>query len=372
MRSAITTYASALSRFISESMTTGSGSSAGRNTFDELALSAFAFQFDLVEPYRRFCLALGRTPTNVSCWSDIPAVPAIAFKELEMTSLPADRRSVVFHSSGTSRHTPSRHFHDRDSIRLYEASLLPWFQRHLLPDAPLTMNLLALTPPPAAAPHSSLAHMFETVRRFFAGRTAVYGGMIDVSGAWQLDADTCARTLRESVKLDQPLLILGTAFNFVHLIDFLESREIRLELPFGSRVMETGGYKGRSRILPREQLHERISESLGIARPWIVCEYGMSELSSQAYDHVAGHQQADPTQRTFRFPPWARARILSPETGSEVTVNQPGLIQIFDLANVRSVMAIQTEDVGVRRIDGFSLSGRAAHAAARGCSLQIG
>ena len=46
-----------------------------------------------------------------------------------------------------------------------------------------------------------------------------------------------------------------------------------------------------------------------------------------------------------------------------------GLIRKVDLANVFSFMAIQTEDLGVRRGDGFELVGRTAFAEARGCSL---
>ena len=45
------------------------------------------------------------------------------------------------------------------------------------------------------------------------------------------------------------------------------------------------------------------------------------------------------------------------------------MIRVFDLANVFSVMAIQTEDLGVRRGDGFELLGRAELAESRGCSL---
>jgi hypothetical protein len=53
-----------------------------------------------------------------------------------------------------------------------------------------------------------------------------------------------------------------------------------------------------------------------------------------------------------------------------VSDGETGLIRVFDLANVYSVMAIQTEDVGTRRGDGFDLAGRAASAEMRGCSLQ--
>jgi hypothetical protein len=75
--------------------------------------------------------------------------------------------------------------------------------------------------------------------------------------------------------------------------------------------------------------------------------------------------------RTFRFPPWARVQIISPETGREVDEGETGLIRVFDLANVRSVMAIQTEDLGVRRGAGFELLGRARQAEPRGCSLMV-
>jgi hypothetical protein len=45
------------------------------------------------------------------------------------------------------------------------------------------------------------------------------------------------------------------------------------------------------------------------------------------------------------------------------------MIRVTDLANVWSVAAIQTEDLGIRREDGFELIGRAEKAEPRGCSL---
>ena len=78
---------------------------------------------------------------------------------------------------------------------------------------------------------------------------------------------------------------------------------------------------------------------------------------------------ADAPPRSFHFPPWARVQIISPETGREVAEGETGLIRIFDLANVFSVAAIQTEDLGIRRGDGFELVGRAQLAEPRGCSL---
>jgi hypothetical protein len=166
-----------------------------------------------------------------------------------------------------------------------------------------------------------------------------------------------------------PVLLLGTAFSFVHLLDYLAENDLRFQLPAGSRVMETGGYKNRSRAMPKAELHQLITERLGVPPSHIICEYGMSELSSQAYDSRIQNPESRIQNRVFQFPPWVRVQIISPETGYEVADGETGLIRVFDLANVFSVMAIQTEDLGIRRGNGFELLGRAQLAEPRGCSL---
>jgi hypothetical protein len=351
--------------------------------FNSLALELFALQFAHNPPYQRLCQARGISLKAVEHWSQIPAVPAAAFKELEFTCLPVQERTVVFHSSGTTESRPSRHFHGAESLAVYEASLWPWFRQHVLPDlrfAIYDLRWVILSPPPVRAPYSSLVHMFETVRRRAGAADCTWTGRISGDGSWTQDDAAALRALSGAADSARPLVLLGTAFTFVHLLDFLAEQNLRFQLPPGSRVMETGGYKGRSRSLPKAELHALITERLGVPASHIVCEYGMSELSSQAYDRVAGDgcrvtggasasHHPSPVTRHFRFPPWARGQIISPETGREVGEGETGWLRVFDLANVFSVMAVQTEDVGTRRGEGFELIGRAARAEPRGCSL---
>ncbi|MGD0263066.1 MAG: hypothetical protein ABSD29_25145 [Verrucomicrobiota bacterium] len=397
--------------------------------FDELALQLFALQFEHNAPYRRWCEARGARPDTVAHWSGIPAAPTSAFKELDLSCLPVSERTTVFHSSGTTGQKPSRHYHNAGSLALYEASVLRWFDAHsrlaigncqrgetepawggfknsrncsrrrqsahfsaatevsadsrrrLRLESALeparTSKLAILTPPPAQAPHSSLAHMFETIRRAAGWDGSAFVGEVARDGAWALDAEAALERLRAASGSRQPLLMLGTAFSFVHLLDYLADQDLRFELPPGSCALETGGYKGRSRSLPKAALHALISQRLGIPPGQIVCEYGMSELSSQAYDSAIAPARLTPhaprpsplAPRLFHFPPWARVQIVSPETGAEVAEGETGLIRVFDLANVYSVMAIQTEDLGIRRSQGFALAGRAVLAEPRGCSL---
>lgn len=326
--------------------------------FDELALDLFAFQFEHNPPYRRYCLNIEATPERIHAWTDLPAIVTSAFKTGEWTVLTNEERSRVFCSSGTTARDRSRHFHSSETLRLYEASLLAWFKPHLLPDRS-NIRFVFLSPIPSEAPHSSLVHMFQTVSAF---GSATWHASVQADGAWALDAESVLRALEAS---GEPAAICGAAFSFVHLHDFLAAKGAKLRLPPGSRAFETGGYKGRSRAVPKEELHAMIAESLGLSGSAIISEYGMSELSSQAYDRTFGRNDL----RLFRFPPWARAVVISPETGRAAAEGEAGLLRVCDLANVGSVTMVQTEDLAVRRGQGFELLGRAALAEPRGCSL---
>jgi Acyl-protein synthetase, LuxE len=324
--------------------------------FNGMALMLFTLQFEHNPAYRKFCEARGMTPEVTTHWTQVPAVPTSAFKELEISCLPPAKRKRVFHSSGTTAQQPSRHFHNAESLAIYEASLLPWFRFHIKPER----RLLMLTPSPVNAPNSSLAHMFEIIRRDFGAPEESFAGAVAGDGSWTLNFESAVNAMENACHSGERIVVLGTAFSFVHLLDYLAEKNLRINLPPGSRVMETGGYKNRSRVLPKGELHALITKRLGVPSSHILCEYGMSELSSQAY--TAG-------LRHFQFPPWARAQIISPETGREVREGETGLLRIVDLANVFSAMTIQTEDLAIRRGNGFELIGRAALAEPRGCSL---
>lgn len=344
--------------------------------FNRYALLLFGLQFEANGPYRRLCEARGITPDAVTHWTQISAMPTAAFKELEVTCLPPEHRTHVFHSSGTTEQKPSRHFHDAESLAIYEASVWPWFVRHFVPDSQFPISDFRpaiLSPPPSQCPHSSLVHMFETVQRKLGATESCFLVKLSDRGEWILNLEAVLHSLRYACETQNPLLLIGTAFSFVHILDVLAERKLHFELPPGSRVMETGGYKGRSRHLPKSELHALITDRLGIQASHIVCEYGMCELSSQAYDAVVPSSEfrVPGAVRSFRFPPWARAKIISPETGCEVSDGGMGLIRVFDLTNVFSVMAIQTEDLAIRRGDRFELIGRAQHAEPRGCSLMV-
>jgi len=307
--------------------------------FEVLALALFARQYERCTPYRRLCDGSGLSPGSVYRWRDIPAVPAQAFKVFDLSCAPVAEAAAMFHSSGTTGLQTSRHFFDADALALYGTSLRAGFDA-AFPRRP--RRLWALMPKPQAAPHSSLSHMLGALdaERFF----------------WDNDA-----ALAEALTpLGEPMILFGTAFAFVQLFDGT-SQDWRL--PGGSLVIETGGFKGRTREVPREELYALFETRLDVPLENCHSEYGMSEMASQFYG-----RGLDPVKRG---PHWVRTRAIDPVTGEDAPPGTPSLLRHYDLANWNSVQALQTQDLGTLTPDGFVLHGRAPDAEVRGCSLTV-
>jgi uncharacterized protein YndB with AHSA1/START domain len=330
--------------------------------FEELALELFAFQYRRCEPFARFCKGRGATPHSVQSWRDIPPVPTGAFKEVALRSFPAEREAHAFRTSGTA--TRDRGELHLDTLAVYEASLLPSFRRHVLPDLASLggrIPIHVLAPTPDEAPDSSLTHMFQCALRELGSPESAFH-----IRAGAMDFDSLRKVLHGAAGSDAPLALCGTAFAFVHLVDELAGRGDRIELSGRARVMETGGFKGRSRVLSHEALYAEIEARIGVPPERIVNQYGMTELGSQFYDSVLRFR-AEP-RRKLR-PPWTRVRIVDPRTGAEARAGERGIITIVDLANTGSVLAVQTADLGRTIADGFEVLGREPGAEARGCSI---
>jgi hypothetical protein len=329
----------------------------GEGEFEALALELFSYQFAKNLPYRAYCRATGRVPGMVSHWEEIPAVPISAFKSSELVTFPIGRAAAVFHSSGTTQKTPSRHF--LRTLSYYEASLKAGFEKWVLADSQIeSVPFLILAPSPSEAPHSSLTWMLDVVMRKWGASGSGYflqRGFVDERRLF--------KQLTERQSAGHPVALLGTTLAFLSFFDLCAKHQQRFVCAPGSRIMDTGGMKTQTREVSRDEFLRSAWEYLGL--PEVACtnEYGMCELSSQFYARGASN--------VFQGPSWVRTLAIDPESGARTAREGSGLLTHFDLANVDSVMAIQTEDLGEMREDGFVLKGRAPAAALKGCSIDM-
>lgn len=330
---------------------------------DAAARELFAFQFANNEPYRRFCRRRGCTPQSVNGWADVPAVPVEAFALVELAcATPA----MVFRTSGTSRGEARRGRHALPETALYDAAWPPPFERFVLGDA-RSLRVLSLIPAFAQTGDSSLSYMAD-------GILARYGapGSARFLTAAGLDGVSFRGALRAAEAEGTPVLLLGTALAFAHVIDESTALGERFALAPGSRLMDTGGFKGRRREVTRGAMLHAYAERFGIAADSVIGEYGMTELSSQRYERTRFDAVRGPAAgagREYDGPPWLRTRTLDPESLEPLPPGEVGVLAHYDLANAWTVAGVLTEDLGRVTERGVELLGRATGAELRGCSL---
>jgi hypothetical protein len=342
---------------------------------DRLALEVFAFQFAAIPAYQRLCRGVGRTPDTVSSWRGIPAVPALAFKQYALFADAPDAIVRTFRSSGTSEPGRSSEAHfSRAGLELMDTAVAAAARARLFPDGRRT-RILVLAPPPAQVPHMIMVHGLGHLM-------SVYGldGSRFVAGPGGLDFAALWTELERCQRAGVAVSLLGSSFGFVYFFDWMEASGRRLELPAGSRIMDAGGYKGRSREIARDAFVTWAAQLCGVRPAHVVNLLGMTELASQIYDHITPGVAARTTTRRKLPPPWVRTAVVDPRRpgpdGPEpVEDGALGLLRHLDLANVERPIMIQSEDVGrVVPADeagprGFEIVGRAKGAEPRGCSL---
>ena len=353
-----------------------------RASFEPLALAVFRYQAAHNPVYRQYLHCLNVRPEQLTDLCRVPFMPISFFKNHQILTGPDFTNGVTpdaltFVSSGTTGRDTSRHLvpdpdlYDAVSIRIFEQTYGPLKNVHIL----------ALLPSYLERNNSSLVYM---VRRFVeqtGSSGSTYSGAgptADVSENFFLhNFDELTNRLRQLTEHPdgKRILLIGVTFA---LLDWAESGR---DLRFLGRnpdliVMETGGMKGRRKELLREEVHQLLTERLGVST--IHSEYGMTELLSQAYSVGEGVFQSSPTLRVFL------RDINDPFSSISHDVNAAGLsrrtggINVVDLANLDSCSFIETQDLG-QYVDengesapgAFRVIGRFDNSDVRGCNLLV-
>jgi len=329
------------------------------DTFNDLALALFEYQFRNNRPFSKFSRSRGKTPHTVKHWSDIPAVPIDAFKTLDLTCCRPEEAAAVFMTSGTTRKGQRGKSHHA-ALDVYDASMRRNFARRFMRgEKHLTLGILL--PTPEIMPNSSLAYYLDLAMHSFGTSDSEH--LMTSDG---IDVPRLIGSLERAEATGAPYALLGASFSLIHAIDALQAQNRRFQLPPGSRILDTGGFKGQSRELEPNAFYDALSHTFGVLRSDCIGMYGMTELSTQFYDNG---NAVCPAPKSG--PHWIRSRVVDPLTAMPVPKGETGVLLHTDLAHYNIVTSILTEDAAIEVDDGFLLLGRVEGAEAVGCSVAV-
>ena len=316
--------------------------------FTEIAIKVFNFQYQNNKVYQAYCNILKTKPEEVTTLEKIPFLPIQFFKSKQITSTDFEP-ALIFESSGTTGSTNSKHF--VKDLAVYEESFIKSFRQFYGDEKQLC--IIGLLPSYLERSGSSLVYMVNDLIKK-SGHKA--------SGFYLYDYEKLKEVLLQNEKDLQQTILIGVTYA---LLDFAQQNKMELK---HTTIMETGGMKGRREEMTRKEVHDILTENLGVAS--VHSEYGMTELLSQAYSNGNG---------IFESPNWMKILIRKEDDPFDITSAENikglfsnGAVNIIDLANIYSCSFIATDDTGkLYNNNKFEITGRLENSDIRGCGLMI-
>jgi hypothetical protein len=291
-------------------------------------------------------------------------LPDVAFRGELLYHFPEQPPARVFLTSGTTARTTGRAACSPRGLELMELSIIESARRHLFCDLSEPV-VVRLVPPASLAPEMVMAHGMECIARQFAAAEL----SCSVVGPSGLDLDRLRAVLSSAESARQPVVLIGATFAFVNLCEQLLQQRLSWQLAPGSRVVDAGGFKGRSRLVTVPEFRALIERCLGIPGAACCNLFGMTELASQLYDgsdEAVGPRGERPKPGTAFVLP----RVRDPRTLALLDAG-PGLLEVEDLCILDRPGTILSGDEAVASPSGVAVTGRVARSTGRGCSLAM-
>jgi hypothetical protein len=337
--------------------------------FTELALRLFEYQYNANEPYKKYCNKRGVKPGDIDDWKLIPFVAANAFKEVPLTTFPPDDAVKVFLSSGTTNpEKRSKVYLNQAGLDMYDLSLRQSIEAYYYTSPAEKLHIMFMCPTPDALPHdAAILHVPRIViENHYIGEPHF---LITREG---LDIKFLVERLRQAESDGEAVAVMGPSFGFMHFFDYCSENDITFKLPPGSRLVDGGGYKGRSRELSKEDFLDLANRVTGIEPHMLNNVYSMTEIQTLFPDNVLyNHLRGIKEPRYKVNPPWTKILVVDPDTLEPLPKGKQGLMRYYCLASIVTVQALQSDDIGYETGSGFEVVGRAKGAEARGCSIAV-
>jgi len=308
--------------------------------FVTVAIDVWKFQYYNNKIYNEYCDLIGINPSIITEVHQIPFLPIEMFRKHAVKT--GDwKEEVVFRSSGTTRSIQSHH-HIRSldwHHHFAELTFSSFFEN------PGEYTWLGLLPSYLERSDSSLVDMVHYFMQIKKREENKFYPALN---------DELIENLNKLKSKNQLTILLGVSFA---LLDLFE--KYRVPVWENLLVIETGGMKGRDMEITRGELYARLKQDHPDIK--IGSEYGMTELTSQAYMN----------ESLFKTGP--AMRVYTRDISDPLTIigyKQRGALNIIDLGNLDTCAFIATDDVGMTYENGtFDVIGRLDQSEIRGCNL---
>ena len=286
--------------------------------FDDLVRLAVAAHYERRAAFRKLCSERGITPERVDSWLDVPALTSDFIDSDE---------------AATPRLSPTE-----------QAAIDASWTRYCLdaPTHPPVLSLfLASETEHGRRTAAPVAHLLER-----------WGSMDSLSaiGPRGVDAKKARGFLAARQRDGQPVLIVASSTTLGELVASLQRLDLRFRLSAASVVVEMVEVTD----LPGDragEVHGLIEEFLAIPPNRFVRLLGVAGASTQMFTDSL----ADGDAEVFVPPHWVRLSLIDPGSKEVVAPGEPGLLRVFDLANLDQSLHLETEIRGVLGPDGFRL-----------------
>ncbi len=320
--------------------------------FNDCALRLFAFQYDNNALFREFCEAKKVRPGDIDSWEDVPMVYNDVFKTHLVSSFPLENSVMGCLTGGTTSLTQrGRIFRDEDGKKLVFTANRVMTGSYLFPDFEegRRCRVLILAPSPEFAPSMGMAIGMDQTRKHFGASDSLF--LLKRSG---IDVQGLINALREAEDSGVPVALIGATSAYVYFFQACRREGWKFDLPQGSRVCDGGGYRGRFGVVTREDYYAMVEEILNVPQTHCVNVLGEAETATNLFDDALRRNvQGLPQQsRTRPVPPWSRVRAMSVDDLSMLPDGEVGLLAHWDLANVPTVLAVVTDNLGYTTDDG--------------------
>ncbi len=314
--------------------------------FNDYCMQLFALQYETNKIFREFCDIKKVKPEDVTRWQDVPMVYNDVFKTHLVASFPLEQSVMACLTGGTTSLTQrGRIFRDEDGKRLVFGANKMMTASYLFPDFEegRRCRILIMAPSPQLAPSMGMAIGMDQTRTHFGTDDSIF--LLGKSG---IDVKKLLKALRESETSGIPVALIGATAAYVYFFQSCRRKKITFKLPAGSRICDGGGYRGRFGVVTRDDYYSMVEEILGIPNSHCVNVLGEAETATNLFDdslrrHFKGLQ---PRKRTRPVPPWSRVLAMDIDNLKPLPDGEVGLLAHWDLANVPTVLAVITDNLG--------------------------